>query len=218
MVHYVFPTQVNVYFLVLFGSRSGNRGKCAQPCRLPYELIRESNTSDASSNKIKNIFARNNSYTTLDKGYLLSPRDLCGLEYIPDLINAGVDCFKIEGRMKTPEYVATVTKIYKKYINLAQSKNPYVIDNSDVTELMQVFNRGGFSTGNFNNEPNTSYVFKDKANNMGLYIGNVHNYNSNKGLITFKTKEILEVGDKISTEHEDYKYTISGENNNILTK
>lgn len=78
--------------------RSGNRGKCAQPCRLPYELTNQSET--------------------LDKGYLMSPRDLCGLDYLPQLIKAGVSCLKIEGRMKTPEYVATVTRIYRKYLDL----------------------------------------------------------------------------------------------------
>ena len=111
------------------GARSGNRGRCAQPCRLPYELI------DENSN-------------LLDKGYLLSPRDLCSLKYIPDLIKAGVSCFKIEGRMKTPEYVAVVTSIYRKYIDLALSDSEYKIDNEDIKKLMQVFNRGGFSTGN----------------------------------------------------------------------
>ncbi len=78
-------------------------------------------------------------------GYLLSTRDLCGLEFIPDLINSGVMCFKIEGRMKSPEYVATVTRIYRKYIDLALSDKPYVIDEIDKKELIQVFNRGGFS-------------------------------------------------------------------------
>lgn len=112
------------------GARSGNRGKCAQPCRLPYELY--------ESNKSKD--------TLLDKGYLLSPRDLCGLEYIPKLIQAGVTCLKIEGRMKSPEYVATVTRIYRKYIDLAYSDNPYIVDETDITELMQVFNRGMFSS------------------------------------------------------------------------
>ena len=76
----------------------GNRGKCAQTCRLPYELIEEK---------------QDKSFSKLDKGYLLSTRDLCSLEYLPMLINSGVTSFKIEGRMKSPEYVAIVTKIYR---------------------------------------------------------------------------------------------------------
>ena len=83
----------------MIGGRSGNRGKCAQPCRLPYKV-----------NGIDNNFK-----------YLMSPKDLCGLEFIPDLIDAGVSCFKIEGRMKKPEYVATVTGIYRKYCLLYTS-------------------------------------------------------------------------------------------------
>lgn len=178
------------------GARSGNRGKCAQPCRLPYELY-------ASNKKYSK------SDVLLDKGYLLSPRDLCGLEYIPKLIEAGVKCLKIEGRMKSPEYVATVTRIYRKYIDLAYSDNPYVVDEDDITELMQVFNRGSFSTGNFDNEPNTNYVYKEKPNNIGLYVGNVGNFDKKNGYITFKTNCNLKVGDKISTEKQDVKYTIS---------
>jgi len=84
------------------GGRSGNRGKCAQPCRLPYTLY--------ENNK------------PLDKGYLLSTRDLMGIDYLPRLISAGVTCFKIEGRMKPPEYVATVTRIYRKYIDKALAR------------------------------------------------------------------------------------------------
>ena len=86
----------------------------------------------------------------LEKGYLLSTKDLCGLSYIPNLIDAGVTSLKIEGRMKTPEYVATVTKIYRKYIDLAYSDEEYKIDEQDLKQLMQVFNRGGFSEGHLN--------------------------------------------------------------------
>lgn len=178
------------------GCRSGNRGKCAQPCRLPYELY-------ASNKKYSK------SDILLDKGYLLSPRDLCGLEFIPQLIEAGVHCLKIEGRMKSPEYVATVTRIYRKYIDLAYSDSPYTVDENDVTELMQVFNRGMFSTGNFDDEPNTNYVYKDKPNNIGLYVGNVANFDKKNNFITFKTNCNLKIGDKISTEKQDGKYTIS---------
>lgn len=177
-------------FSSTIGGRSGNRGRCAQPCRLPYDLV------DENSN-------------VLDSGYLLSPRDLCSLQYIPDLIKAGVKCFKIEGRMKSPEYISVVTQIYRKYIDLALSNNPYIIDNADITRLMQVFNRGGFSSGNFEDDENLNYVCKEKPNNMGLYIGNVSYFNSAKGLVTLKTNEPLDIGDKISFEKEEHKYTIS---------
>ena len=172
------------------GARSGNRGRCAQPCRLPYELIDEN-------------------AKLLDKGYLLSPRDLCTLNYIPELIKAGVKSFKIEGRMKTPEYVSVVTSIYRKYIDLALTNNEYYVEDEDIKRLMQVFNRGGFSSGNLEDEENLKYVYKEKPNNMGLYIGNVSSFNKNKGLITFKINESLSIGDNISLEKEAHKYTVS---------
>ena len=83
----------------LIGGRSGNRGQCAQPCRLPYSV-------DQSSKK----------------EYVLSPKDICTLDLIPELIEAGVYSFKIEGRMKRPEYVAAVTSIYRKYTDLYTKK------------------------------------------------------------------------------------------------
>ena len=125
-------------FSSMVGGRSANRGKCAQACRLPYKLVSKvADTPKVTDTTLGNVPNGN--------GYLLSTRDLCGLEFIPDLINSGVMCFKIEGRMKSPEYVATVTRIYRKYIDLALSDKPYVIDEIDKKELIQVFNRGGFS-------------------------------------------------------------------------
>lgn len=186
-------------FSSIIGGRSGNRGTCAQGCRLPYELIENENT-------------------VLDKGYLLSTRDLCSLDYIPRLINCGVTSFKIEGRMKSPEYVATVTKIYRKYIDLAISGKPYKIDETDRKNLMQVFNRGNFSSGHLDTHPNKNLIFPEKPNNMGLFLGQIEKYNQSKGLITLKLNEPVEIGDTISLENETGTYTISelmNNNNNI---
>lgn len=180
-------------FSSMIGGRSGNRGKCAQPCRLPYNLIKD----DSHTQEI------------IDKGYLLSTKDVCGLDFIPDLIKAGVKCFKIEGRMKTPEYVAVVTKIYRKYIDLALSDKPYIVDYADKKLLMQVFNRGGFSSGHLANEYNPDLIYQKKPNNMGLYLGKIEKYNPEKGYITLSSKEILSIGDTISTEKETGTYTIS---------
>lgn len=180
-------------FSSMVGGRSGNRGKCAQPCRLPYELIESSSSSSE----------------VIDKGYLLSPRDLCSLEYLPTLVKLGVNSFKIEGRMKTPEYVATVTRIYRKYINLALSNKDYSIDEADKKDLLQVFNRGGFSSGHLSKDANLNLIYPKKPNNIGLYLGNISNYNANKGHITLKLNENLAIGDCISIEGEDGKYTIS---------
>ena len=181
-------------FSSMVGGRSGNRGACAQPCRLPYSLL----SGD----------------TVLDKGYLLSPRDLCSLENLPDLISAGVSSLKIEGRMKSPTYVATVTKIYRKYIDLAYKYlnndiSDYKIDENDKKELMQVFNRGEFSTGHLLDTPNKKLIYPQKPNNMGITLGKVLKFNPNKGLITVKLKNEVAIGDGISFENESTKYTIS---------
>lgn len=186
-------------FSSMIGGRSGNRGKCAQGCRLPYELIE-------------------NESKVLDKGYLLSPRDLCSLDYIPRLLACGVKCLKIEGRMKNPEYVAIVTRIYRKYIDLAKSGEPYIIDKKDKTDLLQAFNRGNFSDGHLNPHPNQDLIFKEKPNNMGLLIGHISKYNSSKGLLTLSISQPLKIGDTVSLEKETGTYTISelmSNNNNL---
>ena len=176
-------------FSSMIGGRSGNRGKCAQPCRLPYELLCDDNT--------------------IDKGYLLSPRDLCSLEYLPELVNAGVKCYKIEGRMKTPEYVATVTRIYRKYLDMIINNEPYVIDDSDKKDLMQVFNRGGFSTGHLDSKANKELVYSIKPNHMGLPIGKIKKYIPAKSYIEIDLENSIAIGDSIMIDSEQNKYNVS---------
>ena len=106
--------------------------------------------------------------------------------------------------MKTPDYVATVTRIYRKYID-----DPTNIDEDDKKDLLQVFNRGNFSTGHFSNLENKKLVFPDKQNNMGLYLGNIANYNSKKGYIKIELNEDICIGDTISIEGETGEYTVS---------
>ena len=129
---------------------------------------------------------------------------------MPNLINAGVTCFKIEGRLKNPEYVATVTRIYRKYIDkVLNGCDTYQVDEKDKKDLMQVFNRGGFSSGHLGHNPNRDLIFKEKSNNMGIEIGTVENYNANKGHIKLQLKDSVSIGDTISFEKEPSKYTIS---------
>lgn len=208
----------------MIGGRSGNRGLCAQPCRLPYELYEE------------NITGKN---TLLDKGYLLSPRDNCGITFLPELIKSGITSLKIEGRMKTPTYVGTVTRIYRKYIDLLENninldcnalKNMILehlnIKNeetnlSDLEELTQVFNRGNFSTGHLSSYDNKELIFKDKPNNMGIYVGTISHINENKGHLTLKLEEALSIGDKISINNESYTISelmINNKNFDTLSK
>lgn len=176
-------------FSSMLGGRSGNRGKCAGPCRLPYSLLQ--------NDKI------------IDSGYLLSTRDLCGLDYLPELVNSGIKCLKIEGRMKSPEYVAIVTRIYKKYLDLAYSKEEYKVSPKDKKTLMQVFNRGMTSSGHLDNTVNKKLVYKEKPNNMGLYIGTVKKYNKAKGYITLELEDKIEIGDTVSIENRTGSYKIS---------
>lgn len=111
-------------FSSILGGRSGNRGRCAQPCRLPYEL---------NGGKEK---------------YLLSMKDMCTLNILPQLMEAGIDSFKIEGRMKKPEYAAGVTAIYRKYIDLYdQNPNAYWVDHNDMEFLQSLYIRSGIGEG-----------------------------------------------------------------------
>ena len=118
------------------GQRSANRGECAQACRMPYEIVVDGETRELGAVR-----------------YLLSPQDLAAVDLVPDLVKAGVKSFKIEGRLKSPEYVSAVTRVYRKSLDAAISSstipNPQSpITNADRYELEMTFSRG-LSTGWF---------------------------------------------------------------------
>ena len=119
----------------MIGGRSGNRGRCAQPCRLKYTLSGRTADSNVSGGTIS--------------GELLSPKDMCTLDFLPDMIDAGVCSFKIEGRMKQPEYGAGVVSIYRKYIDLyvKSGRASYKVSRRDRQILLTLFNRDGFTDG-----------------------------------------------------------------------
>lgn len=139
--------------------RTGNRGTCAQPCRQAY-------TDDTGRTY-----------------YALSPKDLCLINCIPELVNAGASSFKIEGRIKSPEYVATVTRIYRKYIDLydrlEREHGPdaaaeyYEVDEQDMTDLRQIFNRGDFTEGYLHGNPGEDLLSGASPKNQGIYLGKV---------------------------------------------
>lgn len=118
-------------FSSLLGGRSGNRGRCAQPCRLPYKV--ECRGRKAGNQR---------------EEYPLSLKDMCTIELLPEILKAGVYSLKIEGRMKKPEYAAGVTRIYRKYLDLYE-KNPsvYRVEKNDYEELLELYQRDGFSQG-----------------------------------------------------------------------
>ena len=114
----------------IFGGRSGNRGRCAQPCRLPYSA-----TLDHRKYKGDREFCA------------LSLKDICTLDILPDILEAGVMSLKIEGRMKQPGYTAGVTSVYRKYLDLYLSGEKYHVQDEDRKYLLELFSRGGSCTG-----------------------------------------------------------------------
>ena len=122
------------------GGRSGNRGRCAGTCRLPYQII------DSNGQKVRLIKGK-------EMPYPLSMRDMCVLEILPDLIDAGIDSFKIEGRMKSPHYAAGVSALYRKYIDryviwdAAGRKKPWKVEPEDLKQLRSLYLRSDLSTG-----------------------------------------------------------------------
>ena len=130
-------------FSSIAGGRSGNRGRCAQPCRMAYSVEQNG----------KVILPQ-------QKGYILSPKDLCTIEILPKLIEAGVYSLKIEGRMKKPEYTAGVVSIYRKYLDryLANPKAPYRVSEADKKHLLGLFNRKGFTYGYYTRHNGTSMI------------------------------------------------------------
>ena len=137
------------------GRRSANRGECAQACRLPYELI----VDDALQN-------------LGDRRYLLSPRDLSAVREIPDLIARGAVSFKIEGRLKSPEYVAAVTSVYRKAIDAALERRPHEVTGDDQYRLEMTFSRG-FSTGWIHGVNHQELVGARFGKKRGAFVGRV---------------------------------------------
>ena len=180
----------------MIGGRSGNRGRCAGTCRLPYTLLRDNEEQE--------------------RGYLLSSKDVCTLDIIPELINAGVKSFKIEGRMKSPEYVGIVTSIYRKYIDLAESNKEYKVDEEDREKLMQIFNRGGFSTGYLKGKLGRKMMYTKRPNHIGVCVGEVIGYNPNKGYVKAKLAKEINLGDSITINDSSCKISeLMQGNNNI---
>ncbi|MHB9929008.1 DUF3656 domain-containing U32 family peptidase [Clostridium botulinum] len=160
----------------ILGGRSGNRGRCAQPCRLPYTLINEKNDKET-------------------KGYLLSPKDICNIENMEDLIKAGATSFKIEGRMKRPEYVAGVIRSYRKAIDAAINKENFE-EEQNKKELMQLFNREGFSKAYLYGNKGKDMMAYSFPKNTGLLLGEVNKDKSIKLEENLKIKDGIRNADK----------------------
>lgn len=154
------------------GGRSGNRGECAQPCRLPYTLLKQGKPVS-------------------DMSYLLSTKDLMTLEYVDQLIEAGIDSLKIEGRMRKPEYVIQAVLSYRKAIQAYQEKRSNPI-HDDVIKLKKVFNRE-FTKGYLFDEQPNDINHDYRPNHMGIELGTVIDYADHK--VTIRLDDTLEIND-----------------------
>ena len=166
-------------FSSMVGGRSGNRGKCAQPCRMAYQICNE--YGDIIEQRV-------------DGKYLLSPRDLFGYENLNELHQAGLSSWKIEGRMKRPQYVATVSRIYAKALAKLDLGLPFAPDSEDMRQLTQVFNRD-HSSGYWLNNLGASMMSYKRPNNRGLFLGRVTAIQG--GRMSLKLSQPLHRGDGI---------------------
>jgi U32 family peptidase len=138
------------------GGRSANRGECAQACRLPYDLIADGKQVDLG-----------------DRRYLLSPQDLAGIDVLSDLVRVGVTSLKIEGRLKSPEYVASITRVYRAAIDRAMAElSPVAVSGEARYELEMAFSRG-LETGWFRGTNNQELVHARFGTKRGVFLGEV---------------------------------------------
>lgn len=191
----------------MLGGRSGNRGRCAQPCRMPYELKENG----------KRI-------SQLTNSYLLSPKDICTLSIIPELIEAGIDSLKIEGRMKRPEYTAFVASRYRKYVDLylelgKEGYQQYLKENQkeyqqEISYIMDIYNRGGMTTGYYNTHNGKDMLSLDRPNHNGVLVGEITQVTGNLAKILLKkdifAQDVLEIRENNSGI---YEYTVKDKHN-----
>ena len=163
----------------LIGGRSGNRGRCAQPCRLPYTLV-DKKGNDLLAGK--------------DAGqYLLSPKDLNTLRVLPQMIEAGVISYKIEGRMKRPEYVAVVVDAYRRAMD-SYKRGSYEVPAQDLANIEQIFNRD-FTTAYLEKHQGRLMMSDRRPNNRGVLVGRVQKLNKDHTKAVVKLDKAIHSGD-----------------------
>ncbi len=168
------------------GGRSGNRGRCAQPCRMEYDV------SDAQHNKINGA----------KEGFVLSPKDMCALDILPQIIEAGVYSLKIEGRMKNVTYAAGVTALYRKYVDMYFAKGKkYHVAEQDRLDLMDLYNRGAFTSGYYNSKKGAKMMSVSRPNHMGTQALKVCANHSGK--VTFEALEQIHPQDVFEIDRDN---------------
>jgi putative protease len=172
----------------MISERSANRGSCAQSCRKDYLL------TDAVTGE------------ELDRGYLISARDLAAYEHLPALAEVGIACLKIEGRKKKPEFVATVTRTYRTWLDrLADGTwgapgRPASVPAEEVQPRVQIFSRG-FTGGMYGGRAGRDYITRDQPDNRGAELGRVVGHEP--GEILIEVTQPVAVGDGLGFEHPD---------------
>ncbi len=162
----------------IIGARSANRGLCAQPCRMPYRLIGENGRESAAPGP-----------------YLLSPKDLAGITLLPQLVASGVAALKIEGRMKSPEYVALVTGVYRAALDRAVADpEGFAVTPAEWATLEEAFNRG-FTEGSLTGRRGEERMSWRRPNNRGVPVGRVASAGEGRLAITLERE--LDAGDTV---------------------
>lgn len=174
--------------------RSGNRGQCAQACRMKYQLIKQ--------------YQGKEELVSTDGEYLLSPRDMNTLDRIPELIEAGITSFKIEGRMKRPEYVAQVVLLYRKAIDAYTQGKTFVVSEEMKHNMELIFNRK-FTQGHLFHQAGNALMNTFRPNHMGVVIGKVIKATNKK--ITLRLQGDVTQGDgiRILQSKEDYGFLLN---------
>lgn len=187
----------------MIGGRSGNRGRCAQPCRMQYKM------EELYGEAVKGRPA-----------FLLSPKDMCTIYEIPELVESGIDSFKIEGRMKRPEYAAMTAHLYRKYVDLYcklgkkeytsyLERNPGLLE-QDKKNLMDLYNRGGFSKGYYYEYNGKKMMSMERPNHSGVLVGQVTHVIRNRAVIDLWedifAQDVLEI--RSETGENRYDFTV----------
>ncbi|MBL8979179.1 MAG: U32 family peptidase [Gemmatimonadetes bacterium] len=168
------------YMSGMISERSANRGACAQSCRKDYVL------TDVATG------------AELDRGYLISAKDLAAGEHLDAIAEAGIGCLKIEGRKKKPEYVATVTRTYRDFLDRLATGHWVPPSEPEIQPLVQIFSRG-FTGGMYGGRAGREYITRDQPDNRGAVLGHVTGHEGRDLLVTVTTP--IGIGDGLGFEH-----------------